>query len=30
MQTGPSVRSTLTATVTTVWYILVYGVSAIG
>ncbi|MGA7788372.1 MAG: ABC transporter ATP-binding protein [Xanthobacteraceae bacterium] len=30
MQTAPSVRSTLTATVTTVWYILVYGVSAIG
>jgi ATP-binding cassette subfamily B multidrug efflux pump len=30
MQTGPSVRSTLTATITTVWYILVYGVSAIG
>jgi len=29
MQTGPSVRSTLTATITTVWYILVYGVSAI-
>ena len=29
MQTAPSVRSTLTATVTTVWYILVYGVSAI-
>src|SRR5215472_7694168 len=25
MQTGPSVRSTLTATITTVWYILVYG-----
>src|SRR5215467_647759 len=30
MQTGPSVRSTLTATITTVWYILVYGTSAIG
>jgi ATP-binding cassette subfamily B multidrug efflux pump len=30
MQTGPSVRSTLTATITTVWYIIVYGVSAIG
>src|SRR5271168_375305 len=30
MQTGPSVRSTLTATITTMWYILVYGVSAIG
>ena len=29
MQTGPSVRSTLTATITTIWYILVYGVSAI-
>ena len=29
MQTGPSVRSTLTATITTVWYITVYGVSAI-
>jgi ATP-binding cassette subfamily B multidrug efflux pump len=29
MQTGPSVRSTLTATITTMWYILVYGVSAI-
>ncbi len=29
MQTGPSVRSTLTATITTVWYIMVYGVSAI-
>jgi ATP-binding cassette subfamily B multidrug efflux pump len=29
MQTGPSVRSTLTATITTVWYICVYGVSAI-
>ena len=25
MQTGPSVRSTLTATITTVWYIMVYG-----
>jgi ATP-binding cassette, subfamily B, multidrug efflux pump len=29
MQTGPSVRSTLTATITTIWYILVYGASAI-
>jgi ATP-binding cassette subfamily B multidrug efflux pump len=29
MQTAPSVRSTLTATITTVWYITVYGVSAI-
>jgi ATP-binding cassette, subfamily B, multidrug efflux pump len=29
MQTGPSVRSTLTATITTVWYIMVYGSSAI-
>jgi ATP-binding cassette subfamily B multidrug efflux pump len=29
MQTGPSVRSTLTATITTVWYILVFGFSAI-
>jgi ATP-binding cassette, subfamily B, multidrug efflux pump len=29
MQTGPSVRSTLTATISTLWYILVYGVSAI-
>jgi ATP-binding cassette subfamily B multidrug efflux pump len=29
MQTGPSVRSTLTATITTVWYIMVYGVSAV-
>jgi ATP-binding cassette subfamily B multidrug efflux pump len=29
MQTGPSVRSTLTATITTLWYILVYGASAI-
>jgi ATP-binding cassette, subfamily B, multidrug efflux pump len=29
MQTGPSVRSTLTATITTVWYILVYGASAV-
>ncbi len=29
MQTGPSVRATLTATITTVWYILVYGVSAV-
>jgi ATP-binding cassette subfamily B multidrug efflux pump len=30
MQTGPAVRSTLTAGVTTVWYILVYGTTAIG
>ncbi len=30
MQTAPSVRTTLTATITTVWYILVYGASAIG
>ncbi|MGB6536028.1 MAG: ABC transporter ATP-binding protein [Xanthobacteraceae bacterium] len=29
MQTGPSVRSTLTATITTVWYIIVYGASAV-
>jgi ATP-binding cassette subfamily B multidrug efflux pump len=29
MQTGPSVRSTLTATITTIWYILIYGISAI-
>jgi ATP-binding cassette, subfamily B, multidrug efflux pump len=29
MQTGPSVRSTLTATITTLWYILVYGASAV-
>ncbi len=29
MQTAPSVRSTLTATITTVWYIIVYGVSAV-
>ena len=29
MQTGPSVRSTLTATITTLWYIIVYGASAI-
>jgi ATP-binding cassette subfamily B multidrug efflux pump len=29
MQTGPSVRSTLSATISTVWYILVYGCSAI-
>jgi ATP-binding cassette subfamily B multidrug efflux pump len=29
MQTAPSVRSTLTATITTVWYILVYGASAV-
>src|SRR4030088_2317788 len=30
MQTGPAVRSTLTASVTALWYILVYGVTAIG
>ena len=29
MQTGPSVRSTLTATITTLWYIIVYGASAV-
>ena len=29
MQTAPSVRSTLTATITTVWYIIVYGSSAV-
>jgi ATP-binding cassette, subfamily B, multidrug efflux pump len=29
MQTGPSVRSTITATISTIWYILVYGCSAI-
>ncbi len=29
MQIGRSVRSTLTATITTVWYILVYGASAV-
>jgi ATP-binding cassette subfamily B multidrug efflux pump len=29
MQTAPSVRSTLTATITTVWYITIYGASAI-
>jgi len=29
MQTAPSVRSTLTATITTVWYIMVYGSSAV-
>ena len=29
MQTGPSVRQTLVATVTALWYILVYGVTAI-
>jgi ATP-binding cassette, subfamily B, multidrug efflux pump len=29
MQTGPSVRSTITATITTVWYIIVYGTSAL-
>ena len=30
MQTGASVRSTLTASVTALWYILVYGVTAVG
>jgi ATP-binding cassette subfamily B multidrug efflux pump len=30
MQTGASVRSTLTAAVTALWYILVYGVTAVG
>jgi ATP-binding cassette subfamily B multidrug efflux pump len=30
MQTGPAVRSTLVASITTVWYVLVYGVTAIG
>ena len=29
MQTAPSVRSTLTATISAVWYIIIYGVSAI-
>ncbi|MEA2905233.1 MAG: ATP-binding cassette, subfamily multidrug efflux pump, partial [Alphaproteobacteria bacterium] len=29
MQTGPAVRSTLTASVTAVWYVLVYGVTAL-
>ncbi|HEX4409597.1 MAG TPA: ABC transporter ATP-binding protein [Xanthobacteraceae bacterium] len=29
MQTGPSLRSTITASINTVWYICVYGVSAI-
>src|SRR5437868_3130931 len=29
MQTGPSVRQTLTATVTAVWYVLVYGITAL-
>jgi ATP-binding cassette, subfamily B, multidrug efflux pump len=29
MQTAPSLRSTITATINTVWYIIVYGVSAI-
>src|ERR1700681_4108040 len=29
MQTGPAVRSTLTASVTALWYILAYGVTAI-
>ncbi|HWF93846.1 MAG TPA: ABC transporter ATP-binding protein, partial [Xanthobacteraceae bacterium] len=30
MQTGAAVRSTLTASVTALWYILIYGVTAIG
>jgi ATP-binding cassette subfamily B multidrug efflux pump len=30
MQTGPAVRSTLTASVTALWYILAYGATAIG
>jgi ATP-binding cassette subfamily B multidrug efflux pump len=30
MQTGPAVRSTLTASVTALWYILVYGTTAVG
>ena len=30
MQTGASLRSTLTASVTALWYILVYGVTAVG
>jgi ATP-binding cassette subfamily B multidrug efflux pump len=30
MQTGASVRSTLTASVTALWYILVYGATAVG
>src|SRR6476661_1566626 len=29
MQTGPAVRSTLTASVTAVWYVMVYGITAI-
>jgi ATP-binding cassette subfamily B multidrug efflux pump len=29
MQTGPAVRQTITATVTALWYILVYGITAI-
>src|ERR1043166_153725 len=29
MQTGPAVRATLTASVTAVWYVLVYGVTAL-
>ncbi len=29
MQTAPSLRSTITATINTVWYIFVYGISAI-
>src|ERR1700719_2387520 len=29
MQTGPAVRSTLTAAVTAVWYVLVYGTTAV-
>src|SRR2546430_6411124 len=28
MQTGPAVRQTLTATVTALWYVLVYGITA--
>jgi ATP-binding cassette subfamily B multidrug efflux pump len=30
MQTGPAVRQTLVASVTAVWYVLVYGVTALG
>ena len=29
MQTGPAVRSTLVASVTAVWYVLVYGITAV-
>src|SRR5437879_10908995 len=29
MQTGPAVRQTLVALVTTVWYVLVYGITAV-